>query len=505
MAKERMVLVGAGQVRRRPELDGPWEKLEPLELMALAAERAAKDAGSSELLREADLVGTVDPIAWSYDDLPRKLAGRVGASPRQTADVLPGGNSPCQLLNDVANRVADGEVRLALLAGAEAMYSRRRARREGVELDWTPRPEGGRDFFRGQRPLANDLERRHGVVMPVQAYPLIENAIRADEGRSIEEHQRVVSELMARFAAVAAENPFAWFPDGPTAEEIRTPGPSNRWICFPYPKRLNAIMEVDQSAALLVMSESEADRRSIPASRRVYFLGGGSATDAWCATERVDFVSSPAYRRASREALEQAGTDVGAIDAFDLYSCFPCAVELAMKELGLALDEPRPLTVTGGLSFAGGPGNDYSLHSLANMAGRIRRGEVATGYVSALGMTATKHAVSILADRPDGATGRARVVELPEAERTGPPLVDAPEGPGRIETYTVEFDRENRPQRSMIVVRLDDGTRTLALGEPKAEVFSRLLDQEGVGARGHVTPGTDEKPNTFILVSRADR
>ena len=503
MAAERTVLVGAGQVRRRPELDGPWEPLEPLELVVQAAELAAKDAGSVDLLREIDLVGTVDPIAWSYADLPGSLAARIGAQPRRTADVLPGGNSPCQLLNDVANRVAEGEVRLALLAGAEAMYSRRRARKEGVELDWTPLPPGGRDLFRGQRPLANDLERRHGLVLPVLDYPLFENALRAEAGRSIEEHQRVVSKLMARLAAVAARNPFAWFPDAPSAEEIRTVTDRNRWICFPYPKRMNAIIEVDQSASILVMSESEANRRGIPQSRRVYFLGGASATDAWCLTERIDFVSSPAYRRASRAALDEAALELEAIERFDLYSCFPSAVELALGELGLELDEPRPLTVTGGLPFAGGPGNNYSMHALANMAECIRRGEARVGYVSALGMTATKHAVSVLAGDPARArtaSGRARAVELSEAERTGPPLADAPEGAGRIETYTLAFDRSNRPERSFLVVRLDDGRRTVAHGEETPEAFAGLLEREGVGIRGRVVPGADGKPNRFVVI-----
>jgi acetyl-CoA C-acetyltransferase len=495
---QRTVLVGAGQVRRRPELDGPWEPLEPLELMAEAAGRAAKDAGSGDLVREVDLIGTIDPIAWSYADLPMSLATRVGASPRATAEVLFGGNSPCRLLNDVANRVAEGEVHLALLAGAETMYSRFRARKEGVELDWTPIPEGARDMFRGQRPMANDLERRHGLLLPVQTYPLFENALRAEAGRSIEEHQRVVSGIMARYADVAARNPFAWFPESRTAEEIRTISDQNRWVYFPYPKRMNAIMGVDQSAALILMSESEADRRGIPEGRRVYFLGGASATDAWCPTERIDFVSSPAYRRASRSALGEAAVDLGEIDRFDLYSCFPSVIEFALKELGLELDEPRPLTVTGGLSYAGGPGNNYSMHSIANMMGCIQRGEARIGYVSALGFTATKHAISVLSDRARDATGRARVVELPEEETTGPPLVDAPEGPGRIETYTVEFDRENRPKRSMVVVRLDDGRRTLAHGEETAEAFAGLVEREGVGTPGRVIPGEGDDPNRFV-------
>jgi acetyl-CoA C-acetyltransferase len=504
VAQERTVVVGAGQLRRRPELDGPWEPIEPVELMARVAALAAEDAVGPEVLARADLVGTVDAIAWAYPDLAAVLAARLGGKPEQTIEALPGGNSPCQLLNEVASRIAEGQVRLGVLAGAETMHTRRRAAQEGVSLDhWNGHPPTLADFFKGQRPLTNDLERRHGLVLPIHCYPLYECALRARSGRSIDEHQRVVSEMMARFADVAARNPFAWFPERWTPEEIRTVSDKNRWVCFPYPKRMNAIMNVDMAAALIVMSTSEADRWGIPPERRVYYLGGAYAVDAWCPTERPDFYSSPAYRRASRAALGEAGVTLEEVDLFDFYSCFPCAVEMALGELGLALDESRPLTVTGGLSYAGGPGNNYSMHALANMVNALRRGEGEVGYVSALGMTATKHAVSILSrgeERAIRAGGRSSVEELTAEERTGPPLVDAPEGPGRIETYTVEFDRDNRPQRSILVVRLDDGSRTVANGEQTPPVFARLLEQEGVGARGRVDPGEGDAPNRFVLV-----
>ena len=498
------MVVGAGQLRRRPELDGPWEPLEPVELMARAAVRAAEDAADSTVLGRADLIGTVDAIAWAYPDLPGVLAARVGAKPEQTIEALPGGNSPCQLLNEVANRIAEGQVQLALLAGAETMHTRRRAAQEGASLDhWDGHPPTLADFFKGQRPLTSDLERRHGLVLPIHCYPLYECALRARAGRAIEEHQRVVSEMMARFAEVAARNPFAWFPEAWTPEEIRTVSDKNRWVCFPYPKRMNAIMDVDMAAALVVMSTSEADRWGIPPERRVYYLGGAYAVDAWWPTERPDFSSSPAYRRASRAALGEAGVALEEIDLFDLYSCFPCAVEMALQELGLPLDELRPLTVTGGLSYAGGPGNNYSMHALASMLDALRRGKGEVGYVSALGMTATKHAVSILSRdeaHASRAGGRSSVEELTAEERTGPPLVDAPDGPGRIETYTVEFDRDNRPRQSILIVRLDDGRRTVANGEDTSPLFARLLEREGIGARGRVIPGEGDAPNRFVLV-----
>ena len=496
------VIVGVAQLRRRPALGDPPEPVEPARMMATVLEKAAADAGDPSLVADADVLACVDPIAWGYVDLPGRVGELAGAPRAAGLTVAPGGNSPGDLLNEVANRVRAGDAKVALLAGAEAVYGRRQAKKEGRELrDWTPF-EGHRDFMKGQRPLTNDLEARHGLTAPIHCYPLYENALRAEAGRSVEEHQRWVSELMARNAAVAATNPYAWFPKAWSPEEIREVGPDNRWICFPYTKRMNAIIEVDQAAACVVVSAEEADRRGIPPEQRVAFLGGASALDAWTPTERPDFVSSPAYVAASAAALGRAGLGVDDVDLFDLYSCFPSAVEFAMKALGLALSDTRPFTVTGGLAYAGGPGNSYSMHALAAMAERLRGSEDQVGYVSALGMTATKHAVCVLSSDPAlaaAAEGTATRVDPPEDLRRGPELVDAPEGPAVVETYTVEYDRTGAPVRSVLVLRLPDGRRSVANGETTPAAIAALTEAEGVGRPGTVAPGAAGEPNRFAL------
>jgi acetyl-CoA C-acetyltransferase len=342
------------------------------------------------------------------------------------------------------------------------------------------------------------------MTAPIHCYPLYENALRFEAGRTIEEHQRFLGELMAAHSAVAATNPYAWFPVAYQPDEITTVTPDNRAVCFPYPKRMNAIMEVDQAAALVIMSSDEADRRSIPDNQRVGFLGGASATDAWTPTERASLTSSPAYRAAASAALEDAALYETEVELFDLYSCFPSAVEFAMKALSLAIDDPRPRTVTGGLAYAGGPGNAYSMHALAAMVGRLRTTSAKVGYVSALGMTATKHAVSVLSNDPArmaAATGRAtRDVPVPDRVRLGPPLSATPaSGPATVETYTVEYGRDGKPSRSILVLKLADGHRTVANGD-LAEVKT-LVNEEAVGRRGRVRPGPDGGANQFTLAT----
>ncbi len=499
------VIVGVGQLRRRPELDGPFEPIEPAQLMVEAVKRAARDAGDPALYEKADYVGTISALAWAYEDTPARLAELLGASPGLRHEPKPGGNSPPELVNHAAAAIARGEVRVAVLAGAEAVYARMRAAREKLSLDhWSPRPERRFDVaLRGQPPMTSPLEQRHGFKMPTDIFPLYENALRAHAGRSIEEHQAYLGRMMARFSAVAARNPYAWFPRERSAEEFTTVSASNRWICFPYPKLMNAIMAVDMAAAVVLTSEEEAERRGIPRERRVAFLAGASALDPWTPTERRQFVSSPGCTAVAHATLEHAGLGVGDVDLFDLYSCFPCAVELGMAALGLAEDDPRPLTVTGGLPCAGGPGNAYCMHSIAAMVERLRSGEAAVGYVSGLGMSASKHAANIFSTDPAriaAADGETPHVQPPAEELTGPELVDAPDGVGTIETYTVAFDRENRPETSRLIVRLDDGRRTVAHGEAHPSAFARLIEAEGVGLRGRVSAGPNGEPNRFELL-----
>jgi acetyl-CoA C-acetyltransferase len=265
---------------------------------------------------------------------------------------------------------------------------------------------------------------------------------------------------------------------------------------------MNAIIAVDMAGALVLMSDAEAERRGIPSSRRVSFLAGADAVDPWTLSERRQFSRSAGIAAAASAALDHAGLEVADVDLFDLYSCFPSAVGLAMDALGLESDDPRPLTVTGGLPCAGGPGNSYCMHSLAAMVERLREGAGRIGYVSGLGMSAAKHAVNIFSTDPGriaAADGEAPRIQLPAEELSGPEIVEAPEGPGTIESYTVAFDRENHPETSRLILRLDDGRRTIAHGEQTPAAFARLIESEGVGLRGSVRPGHGEEPNRFEL------
>jgi len=481
------VIVGAGQVTNRAR--DVREAREPLDLMAEAARLAGDDAGVPGLLARADSVRVVSVLSWPSQDPPADLAARAGAPSGERVYTTIGGNTPQWLVNETAEAIVRGDVRIALLAGGEAMHSLRLARKAGQQPDWPPRgrPKANAGDTRFG---VNELEHLHGASQAITVYPLFENALRAHYGRSLDEHQRALGELCGRFAAVAAQHPNAWFQRARSAQELATASSENRMVSFPYPKHMNAIMDVDQSAALVMTSASTARELGVPEDRWVYLHGCGDATEHWYVTERVNYYSSPAIRVAGRRALSMAGVGIEEIAAFDLYSCFPSAVQLSRDALGIAADDPRPLTVTGGLPYFGGPGNNYTMHGIATMAGRLRAQPDELGLVSGLGWWATKHAIGIYGvrrptkewSRTDPQVDQAEVDAMPH-----PGVVAAAEGPATVETYTVSYDREGAPQLGIVIGRLDDGRRFIANvpAEDRA-LLEAMTAREFVGARGAV-------------------
>ena len=481
------ILVGAGQLTQRDV--APDQALEPVAMMAAVARAAADDAGAGPaLLRRVDALAVVNVFCWPYANPPRLLAERLGVQPAEERVTTVGGNTPQWLVNETASRIAAGRVRVALLAGAEAVRSVVRARKARVPLAWgggegTPVVVGeGKDG-------TSEHEVAHGLMLPTQIYPLFENALRARAGRSIAEHQRRLGTLCAGLSAVAAENPHAWFRQARSADEIATVTPSNRMIGFPYPKLMNAIIEVDQAAAVLMTSVGEARALGIPQDRWVYLWGSGEAHDRWFISDRVDYASSPAIREAGRQALAAAGIGIERVDHLDIYSCFPAAVQIGRDALGIAADDPRPLTVTGGLPYFGGPGNNYSMHAIAETMDRVRAQPGSVGLVTALGWFLTKHAVGVYSARPkDGpfvredAAPRQAILDA----QTAPELAREPSGPASIETYTVLHDRDGTPVRGLVIGRLEDGRRFLAETPADRATLDGLMAAEGVGRRGRV-------------------
>ncbi|HYM16762.1 MAG TPA: acetyl-CoA acetyltransferase [Dehalococcoidia bacterium] len=490
------IIAGVGQVTQRPDTERPRE---PLALMAEAARLAEADCGVAGVLQSLDSIRVVNVISWPSRAPAQDLARALAVAPREQLYTHIGGNTPQWLVNEAAEAIHHGELKVVLIAGAEAMYAARRARARGVDLGWSPRGNPAPDIG-DPRAGVNAMEAKHGATLPTSVYPLFENALRAHYGRTIEAHQRTLGELCAGFSSVATANPYAWFREARTAREIAAPDAGNRYIGFPYPKYMNAILDVDQGAALLLTSAGEARRLGIPGERWVYVRGCGDATDHWFVTERVDYHSSPAIRAAGQRALSMAGVGIDEVAHIDLYSCFPSAVQIARDMLGIAPNDGRALTVTGGLPYFGGPGNNYVTHSIATMVEKLRADRGALGLVTANGWYVTKHAAGVYSTEPPAGEWRRTAPRVDQAAIDGephPPLAKEPAGAATVETYTVLFDREGAPERGIVIGRLGDGSRFIANTPGDGRTLEGMTRQEMVGTPGRVTVSA-EGTNLFV-------
>ncbi len=490
------VIVGVGQLRsnRDKTLDGARE---PADLIADAVRRAAADSGAADaVLARTQRLDLVRVICWDYEDLPGEVSRRLGISPTETDHSDIGGNRPPKLVDLAAARIAAGELDVAVVAGSEAAASLGAFLKAGVEPPWLMRPGGPVRFAR--EIAGSEYGIRHRLTRPIRGYALYENALRAALGQTFADSQRASAQLYARFSEIAASHEAAWNRTPMSTDEIATVSPKNRMICFPYPLLMNALAAVDQAAAVIITSLDAARELGVAAERLVYVWGGAGGADSRDLLDRTSYSRAPAMEAAFDATLAQAGIEAADLEAVDLYSCFPVVPKLAAAHLTLPAD--MPLTLTGGLTAFGGPGNNYSTHAIANAVGAIRGG-AATALVYGNGEIVTKHHAILLggSPHPDGHVGRLDPVSPPT--EAPPSIVEHASGDASVETFTVEYNREGEPLRAVIIGRLTDGSRFVAnAADDDHATLATLVDQqrESIGRAGRVASADDGR-NLFRL------
>ncbi|HTW43488.1 MAG TPA: hypothetical protein VMD79_14365 [Solirubrobacteraceae bacterium] len=475
------VIVGVGQALQRASAGG--EPREPVALMLDALRRAGEDSATGErLLRGADSVRCVPALSWHYRDAAALLAEGLGAHPRETVQsAAVGGDGPQVLLNDTARAIAAGELDVALLGGGEAVASVRGAQRDGRVLAWTIQDERVRPTrtLGRERAGVDAAEAAVGLAPPVCMYALIETAVRGARATRADAHLASIAGLWSRFSEVGARNPHAWLARAYTPAQIATPTSTNRLVCAPYTKLLSANIQVDMAAGVILASAEAAQRAGVPRERWVFVHAGAHAQDEWHVSERRRLDASPAIHAVGRAVCQHAGVALDELAHIDLYSCFPAAVQIAARELGLALDDPaRPLTVTGGLTFAGGPGNNYSMHAIATLVERLREQPDAYGLATALGWYVTKHAAGIYSARPPRQpfASLAPRPARPPARRASANYA----GGARIEAYTVSYQRDATPEAAIIAALTCNDERAL-IRSTAQEVIAQMLAEDPLG------------------------
>jgi acetyl-CoA C-acetyltransferase len=490
------VLAGVGQASERLGQPG-YRRRSPVDLAADAARAAIADTGADPAL-VATAIGAVagvrqfeisSPVARAplgrSDNYPRSVATRIGATPARAVLEVVGGQAPQHLVNEFAGEIAAGRGDVVLIVGSEAISTTDHYAVAEDRPDFTEHAGGSlEDRGYGLRGLVSADLATHGLAGMPSQYALAENARRARLRQTRADYAAAMGALFAPFTRVAAANPHAAAPTVRTAAELITPTGANRLIADPYTRYLVAREKVNQGAAVLLMSAAAALRLGVPRDRWV-FLHGHADLRERDLLDRADLSSSPAAVMAARHALEMAGIGPGDLATIDLYSCFPIPVFNICDGLGLAPDDPRGLTVTGGLPFFGGAGNNYSMHAIAGTVARARARPGSYGFVGANGGVMSKYSAGVYSTAP--AAWRPDASGALQAEVDGwaaPVHAQHADGWATIETYTVTHGRDGT-RAGIVVGRLDaDGRRFVACADHRdTGVLGLLAAAEPIGER----------------------
>jgi len=494
------VIIGVGEASERID-SADYAALSPADLAGRAAAAALDDALSCAALaphvqliaaiRQFEVSGprAVAPFGKA-DNFPRAIARRVGAGPARAILEPVGGQGPQHLVNELAQSIGAGQLDLALICGSEAISTVRHLTSRSETRDWSETVGGElEDRGFGEGLLTADLA-RHGARTPISVYAMFENARRARLGLSRSAYALEMGRLFEPFTRVAAGNPHAMSREFHTAEDLATVTASNRLTSDPYPRRMVARDQANQGAAVLIASAGRARALGVPADRFIYLHGGADVRER-TPIERADLSSGPASVLAARRALAIAGVTQDQIDVFDFYSCFPIAVFNVRDGLGIPADDPRDLTVTGGLPYFGGAGNNYSMHAIASMVRRLRARPDERGLVAANGGFLSKYSVGVYSARPTAWKGFDSLSLQAEVDAWPAPTVAPGEGAGFVETYTIDYS--GVAPLGVVVGRLaEGGARFVAMTDPADPAIAKaMIAADPLGAAVAMTPNAE--------------
>ena len=505
------IIIGVGELCEQVPEDLTTVR-SAVELAVSAVSLALADTGRKEVIKEnIDAIAVVRTFSDSsprFDNLlenvknrPRAIAHKVGIDPKYACYEPSGGQSPQKLVNEFCRRLAEKEFKAVLLTGGEAIANFKAAKRNNVALNWDDDTDGEIDDRGwGIDGILTTEELENEFFIAGAIYGALENARRNQLQITREEYARQMGELLAPFSTVASHHPAAMFPREFDAETIATVTKNNPYIFQPYTLSMMAKDGVNQAAAIILTTVGQAQAWGVDESKWVYLRGCCDLKERLI-LERQRLDTSPAMRMAYQTALDRAGVSVDDVDVFDLYSCFPIAVFNACESLGISTDDPRGLTVTGGLAYFGGAGNNYSMHGIVSVIHRLRSLPKGIGVVGANGGFLSKHSIGIYCrEMPphrwvfhDDSQLQRKLDEAP-----APELDTAPEGEAVIEAYSVTYGK-GQPVRTHVIARLRETNARFLAGTDASDLQTpRLIaDKDFLGKTIYVT--CEGKGNRFAL------
>ena len=483
------VIVGAHELSIR-SLDA-----EPVAMMAEATRRALADA-SADLVPRVDAIRVVKGI-WPYRDPGRLVADLVGLPTTATTAITGmGGNATYDLVAHTAADIVAGQLDVVVVCGAESMRTRRADRAAGRLSTYLAEPEEAAPdvVIAGDDQMTDEHDAEAKMDHPVNFYAMADSVIRNRLSETPDEHLRRISRLWSEGSAVAAANPNAWMTTAVSAEQIATPGPQNRPVAAPYTKLLTSNINVDQGAALVLCAFEVARELGVDHESMVFLEAAAGASDHLPLRTRAALDRSPAFRLSAVRALELAGRSLDDVDHLDLYSCFPASVQLARRELGLGTD--RPFTITGGLTFAGGPFNGYCTQALAHATSLLRATDE-SAFLYGNGGYFSKHSVLTVSGVPP--RREFTHARLDDAVRALPKRqAIATATSGDLEAYTVTYGRDGRAERAILSVLDASGGRFWA-STTDTTMIRALLETDLVGRRLRLDQNADAFPEAEFM------
>ena len=458
---------------------------EPLALMLDAVQRAGDDCGAAQALASVDWIA-VPKGRWQYSNPSGAIARSIGAI-HATTVLASVGVLQQSLIGAACARIARGESAMALVVGGDAGYRLLRAQIAGGAAPDTQQHSAPDVYWTPADELRHPIERAAGLQMPVGLYALIESAYRFEQRLSVDAHRDRLASLYERMSGIAARNPHAWQQTAVAAATIREPGPKNPMQAFPYTKLHCSSWNVDQAAALLFCSHDRADALGIPMLKRIYPLASTESNHMVPVVERARLATCPGAAIAGQAALASVNLDVAELDLVELYSCFPVAVELFADAIGIALE--RPLTVTGGMPFAGGPYNNYVLQATCRAAELLRAMREATkaeqrprtALVGSVSGILTKQGFGLWSTTPPTAFLHADVTSDVAQATERREVVAGYRGPATVAACTVLHVR-GEAAKAVALCDTPQGCRTLAVTDDSSLVMA--IESEEMVGRG---------------------
>ncbi len=489
------VLVGVGQVVNHWSGINPDLAPNPSSLRYIAALAALNNSGARKaLIKAIDRVVVVRTMLDSIpgvrqpfgccENPPATLSTELGILGGEQIYSVVGGDQPQALVNEAAKDIFNGDATVVLLAGAEATAAMKVALKRNIKLDWSQASSAEMEDRGLGVSLLSAYEINNGLGMPTHTYPAFEHALRGRLGLSRGAYVDLMSELWAGFSDIAAHNPYAQFRTARSAGFLSTASPDNYPVADPYLKWHVAQDAVNQGAAIIMTSTGRATELGINPAQLIYLHGYAEVSDKFM-TEREDLSRSQAIKLALGLALKSTHKSARDISHFDLYSCFPCAVLLAAEALQLDWRK-TPATITGGLPFFGGAGNNYSMHAIATMVERLRHNRQDYGLVLANGGFLSKQAVGIYSALP-------KENWLPVFSQPHQCIIDNTRGPrllsetvsAKVVTYNVSFSN-NMPAYGYVIASNNAGRILARIRPDQPDVLATFCQSDMLGREVHI-------------------